>query len=308
MDIRHLRYFVALWEARSFTRAAAAVHVAQSTLSHQIRQLEDHVGQPLVLRSERGVVGTPAGAQFYQHALHTLRSFDRTMGCVQREPAAFTGRIELGVTPTVNLALVPQAVAAFVQAHPSMQVHVTECSSNEVAEQVAVGRFDVGLAYAPAGDQASLPFEPLFDDELMLLVNPAHALAPRKRVRMADLHQQALVLQPAGCATRRLLDYAFHQAQVSPHVVVETAALSAIKHLVRHAGLAGMLSPLAVEHDPDLITVPIEGPTPRRRPGLLLRAGEVAPPVTAFCAALRERLASSAHTSVRRTAATSLPA
>lgn len=302
MDIRHLRYFVALWEARSFTRAAAAVHVTQSTLSHQIRQLEDTLGQPLVLRTDRGVVGTAAGALFYEHACHTLRSFARTMACVTALPVTLTGRIELGVTPTVNLALVPQAVAAFVQAHPAMQVQVTECSSDEVAAQVASGQLDVGLAYAPAGPHGSLPFEPLFDDELMLLVHRDHTLAKRKRVRMAELGRQSLVLQPSGCATRRLLDHAFRMARIAPPVVVETTALPMIKQLVRQAGLAGMMSRLAVEQDTDLITVPIEGPTPRRQPGLLLRGSAPPPPVTALCTTLRAQLARGASLASPHTA------
>lgn len=270
MDLRHLRYFEALWKEGSFTRAAVRAHVAQSTLSHQIRQLEDSVGHPLFRRTDSGVTPTAAGELFHEHAVRTLASFDEGIAAMKSIRLEQTGRLRVGVTPTLNVEVVPKAVAALLARHPRAQVVLSELDSDTVARQVAVGLLDMGIAYAPA-PSSGLVFQPLFDDELVLMVAPDHPLANRRRLRVAELHGIDMALQPASCTTRQLLNEALKAAGAQPYVVTELSSLPALKALVRRSGVAAVASPLMIADSDGLVQIPIEGPTVLRVPGFVSR-------------------------------------
>ena len=110
MELRHLRYFDALAEALNFTRAAERLHVTQSTLSHQIRQLEDELGRPLFDRSTKRVRMTEAGEVLRTHLAAALQHIDRGVQALRDDAPAFEGCIRLGTTPSFNTRLVPQCV------------------------------------------------------------------------------------------------------------------------------------------------------------------------------------------------------
>jgi LysR family cyn operon transcriptional activator len=107
MELRHLRYFVALAEHLSFTRAAARVHVTQSTLSHQIRQLEEELGQPLFDRIGKKVVTTEAGELFLGFAVRALKEVDHGLAVLKPSAAGLAGRVRIGTTHTFNIGLIP---------------------------------------------------------------------------------------------------------------------------------------------------------------------------------------------------------
>src|SRR5947209_18759935 len=115
MELRHLRYFVSLAETLSFTRAAERVHVTQSTLSHQIRQLEDEIGRPLFERIGKRVLLTEAGETFLGYAAKALREVDQGMGELLRAPDELSGELRIGTTGTFNMSFVPECLAAFMQ-------------------------------------------------------------------------------------------------------------------------------------------------------------------------------------------------
>ena len=122
MELRHLRYFVALAEYLSFTRAAARVHVTQSTLSHQIRQLEEEVGQPLFDRIGKKVVTTEAGELFLGFALRALKEVDQGIAMLKPGSDGLTGQVRVGATHTFNIALIPECVALFLARHPTVRL------------------------------------------------------------------------------------------------------------------------------------------------------------------------------------------
>ena len=107
MELRHLRYFVALAECLNFTRAAERVHVTQSTLSHQIKQLEDEVGRALFERIGKRVVMTEPGEVFLEYASKALREVDQGLGALKQDAAALAGEVRIGATHTFNLELIP---------------------------------------------------------------------------------------------------------------------------------------------------------------------------------------------------------
>ena len=152
MELRHLRYFVSLAEYLSFTRAAERVHVTQSTLSHQIRQLEDEVGQPLFERIGKKVVTTEAGELFLGFAERALKEVDHGIAMLKQQPrgGGLTGVVRIGATHTFNIGLIPECVALFLARHPTVRVRRQADGGEEQREQHSPrqqqGRMDTGRA------------------------------------------------------------------------------------------------------------------------------------------------------------------
>jgi len=289
MELRHLRYFVALAETLSFTRAAERVHVTQSTLSHQIRQLEDEVGQSLFERIGRRVVATESGELFLAFALRALKEVDLGTAMLRPAAAGLSGQVRIGATHTFNVWLIPECVALFLGRHPSVQVRVEELPADRIAAALHTGELDIGIAYRPTGP-TDLWFEPLYHEEMVLVVSDAHPFAGRKRVRMVELHRQRLVLLPGYFATRALLDECFQACGAEPIVIAEMTTVAPMLGLVERMPVATIVAANAVPADrPRLQMIPIERPTPIRTPGILwrLEAQKLAP-VQSFAVMVRK--------------------
>src|SRR5438445_13708570 len=173
MELRHLRYFVALAEYLSFTRAAERVHVTQSTLSHQIRQLEEEIGQPLFDRIGKKVVTTEAGELFLAFATRALKEVDHGIAMLKPGGGGLTGEVRIGATHTFNIGLIPECVALFLARPPTVRLRVEELSADQIGAKLRAGELDIGIAYRPTG-ASDLWFEPLYNEEMVLVVSQAH--------------------------------------------------------------------------------------------------------------------------------------
>lgn len=289
MELRHLRYFVALADTLSFTRAAERVHVTQSTLSHQIRQLEEELGQPLFDRIGKKVVSTEAGELFLGFAARALKEVDQGIAMLRPGGGGLTGQVRIGATHTFNIGLIPECVAQFLARHPAVQVQVEELSADQISRRLHDGELDIGIAYRPS-DPSELWFEPLYNEEMVLVVSDAHPLAARKRIRMVELHQQRLVLLPRYFATRTMLEQCFAASGAEPLVVAEMSTIAPMFGLVLRMPIGAIVAvnavPAALQ---GLRTIPIESPTPIRTPGILWRLGGEKPaPVQSFAVIVRK--------------------
>lgn len=269
MELRHLRYFMALAEELNFTRAAAKVHVTQSTLSHQIKQLENEIGQLLFEREGRRVVMTGAGESLLLRLGNVLRTIDDSVRAAKSVGAPLSGTLHVGTTPTFNASLMPGCLAAFLERQRSVQVIVTEALAASVEAEIAGGRIDVGIGYMPTR-RNDLSFEPLYIEEMVLVVQARHPLAARRRVRLAELHHQPLVLNTQASVTRQMLDERLASVNAEPIVVAEIDAIQPMLDLVaRTSRFGAIVSEHAVPEDSELRVVPLEDPTPLRTPGIL---------------------------------------
>ena len=289
MELRRLRYFTALAETLSFTRAAERVHVTQSTLSHQIRQLEDEVGQPLFDRIGKKVVTTEAGELFLGFAGRALKEVDLGVAMLKPGAGGLTGQVRIGATHTFNIGLIPECVAQFLARHPTVQVRVEELPAEQIGAKLHAGELDIGIAYRPNGP-TDLWFEPLYNEEMVLVVSDTHPLAGRKRIRMVELHQQRLVLMPDYFATRTLLDECFKASGAEPVVVAEMSTIAPMLGLVLRAQVGAIVAINAVPAGmTGLQMIPIESPTPIRTPGILWRLeDDKAAPVQSFAVIVRK--------------------
>ncbi|HVZ42603.1 MAG TPA: LysR substrate-binding domain-containing protein [Ramlibacter sp.] len=272
MELRHLRYFVTLAECLHFTHAAERMHVTQSTLSHQIRQLEDELGHALFDRIGRRVTLTAAGDSFLGYAAKALREVDEGIGELKRAPDELTGELRIAATHTFNLGFIPECLASFMQRYPKVKASVSELSADAITDGLVAGRLDVGVGYDP-GSGHELWFEPLYTEEMVLIVRHDHPLAHRGRVRMVDLHHLSMVQLSREFATRALLDECFRSCGAEPLVAAEMNTVAPMIGLVSRTKLAAIVSSRAVAGRHDVVVLPLESPTPVRTPGILWKRG-----------------------------------
>lgn len=287
MELRHIRYFVALAGSLSFTRAAERVHVTQSTLSHQIKQLEDEVGRQLFDRIGKRVALTEAGEAFLGHAMRALREIDQGVGSLKAFGLELTGSVRVGTTHTFNLGFIPQCVALFMEKHPTVQIFVNELPADEIDTRLREDELDLGMAYRPSGP-STMHFEPLFDEEMMLVVGKSHPFAQRRRVRMVELNRQRMVLLPTQFATRHMIDECFRTCAAEPVVVAEMNTVAPMLALVSRTDVAAIVARNAIPDSEDLKAIALESPTPVRTPGILWKRDTAhSAQVRAFAAIVR---------------------
>lgn len=291
MELRHVRYFDAVADTLNFTRAAERLHVTQSTLSHQIRQLEEELGLVLFDRGHKRVALTEAGEMLRSHLVPALQQIDRGLQALSREPEAISGELRIGTTHSFNTRLVPLCVSSFLAYHPGMRVTVEELSAELIARRIASGHLDLGVSYRPQ-DRPELWFEPLYNEELRLVVADKHPFAKRRRVRMIELNRCRMVLLPPQFSTRKLLDDCFEAAGAQPLVIAQLNSIAPMLELIRQTDLAGIIAETAVSPSAGLRMVPLEDPTPIRTPGLLWKKGGNRSPTVKHMASVIRRAAS----------------
>jgi LysR family cyn operon transcriptional activator len=289
MELRHLRYFDAVAETLNFTRAAERLHVTQSTLSHQIKQLETELGTPLFDRSGKQVRMTEAGEVLRSHMTPALAQIDLGLQALRAPGEAITGSLRLGTTPSFNTRMVPQCVATLLNHYASIQVVVEELAAGTILKRLRAGHLDMAVSYPP-GD-GDLWFEPLYNEELRLVVRIDHPLARRRRVRMVELHNVRMVLLPSTFVTRKLLDDCFQAAGAKPLIAAQMNSVAPMIELIRQTDLAGIITETAVSQSADLRVIPLEDPTPIRTPGLLWQKGATRSPVHKHFAEIIRRAA-----------------
>jgi len=288
MELRHLRYMVALADCLNFTRAAERVHVTQSTLSHQIRQLEDDIGYVLFDRATKHVALTEPGKVFLEYAENALREVDLGLGALKKGAAESAGALRVGATNTFNLSFLPQCVATFLTRHPEAKISVDELSADGIRAKLNSGEMDLGIAYRPA-EPSDLWFQPLHNEEMVLAVAPTHPFATRKRLRMVELDRQRLVLLPRTFATRVMLDECFRTAGANPIVCAEMNTLAPMLQLAARTGIGTIVAINAVSAQAGLCTVPLASPTPVRIPGILWkREAELTVQMRSFSSIVRK--------------------
>lgn len=271
MELRHLRYFTALAEELSFTRAAEKVHITQSTLSHQIKQLEAELGQELFSRIGKRIVITEAGEMLLSGVTRALREIDDGVRSLRGGAAPTLGELRIGSTYTFNIKFVPVCVATFLKRYPTNSVTVLELSADDVEEQLEQEEIEIGIAYRPALRPGFI-FEPLYIDEMVLAVGAKHPFASRKRIRLAELHRHALVLQTKGSDTRQILDSCFRSVDVEPVVAAEMNAAGPMISLVQEVNIGAIVSKHVASGFDRVRFIPLESPTPLRTAGILLKA------------------------------------
>ena len=248
MELRHLRYFVAVAGERHFTRAAKKLGIAQPPLSQQIRQLEDEIGTPLFTRAPRGVALTAAGEAFLPHAEAALREAERARVAARRVSRGDLGEIRIGFTSAASLnPVVPAVISAFRTACPDVELRLVVEATTPLLTRLAQDLVDVAFVRPTTAERESLRAIPLPDERLWIALPAGHALATRKRLRLAELHNEPFILYPRanGSLLYDVIIAACQNAGFSPRIVQEAPQMALIVSLVA-AGVGVALVPESV--------------------------------------------------------------
>jgi len=283
MELRQLRYLVALADEQHFTRAAAREHIAQPALSQQIRRLEQEVGLALVERTTRKVTVTEAGKTLVARARRILSEVDAAKAEMQALAGVRAGHVSVGTMHTMGPVDVSHALAVFHERHPAVELTVREQSSEELAEMLRDDVLDLAfLSVTERIETQGLVLRQLVSEELVAVLPHDHPLATRKRLRMAELADEQFVSYREGARLRELLTYAAHQAGFEPQIKLESNESERIRRLVaRGMGVAILPQSDADRSAGHLAVAALTGPSLRRDITLACREGRRLSPAAA---------------------------
>jgi LysR family transcriptional regulator, transcription activator of glutamate synthase operon len=274
MDLRQLRYLIAVAEERHFTRAAAREHVAQPALSQQIRRLEEEVGLPLVERTTRRVSLTDAGELLVARARRAVSEVDAARAELQGLAGLDAGRLTLGAIHTMGPVDLSVLLATFHERHPAVELTIREQDSEELAEMLRADELDLAfLSVTERVQRHGLGVHRLITEELVALLPPAHRLAGRRRIRMTELGPDDFITFREGARLRELLQSAGQEARFEPRIVLESNDPQRIRRLVsRGLGVAILPRSDAEAVGPPIAVAALVEPALRRDVTLAWRA------------------------------------
>ncbi|WP_395408109.1 transcriptional regulator CynR [Pseudoduganella sp. UC29_106] len=270
MQLRHIRYLLAVAEHGNFTRAAEALHVSQPTLSQQIIQLEDALGVALLDRSGRSVKVTDAGQVYIEHARRALRELESGRRAIHDVQDLARGELRLATTPTFTAYLVGPLLADFHARYPGVALRLREMSLDTIAAAVAADEVDLGIAFAVSRPVADIECQPLLVERLSVVVGAHHAFAGRSRpITPAELANERLGVLSPDFATRQHVDDYLRAQSIAPAIAIEANTISALTEVVRRSDVVTILPEAIGLQHPDLHNVAIT-PEPEPRTATLL--------------------------------------
>lgn len=229
LNLHLLEQFVVLARAKNFTRAAEELHLSQSALSRAIQRLEDQLGQPVFERKPREVVLTELGELLLQRAKHILQLMEDTFS--ELSEAGRRGRVRLGAIPTIAPYFLPGLLSGFAKKHPDTAVIVQEDTTENLIKRCGHGEIDLAILALPLLAK-NLEVEPLFDEELLLVVPTGHPLADSKAVPIRAVEGFPFVmLNEAHCLSDNISSFC-RRKSVQPVTVERTSQLATVQELV----------------------------------------------------------------------------
>lgn len=271
LTLRHFRYFEALAQHGHFGRAAEACGISQPALSTQIRDLENIVGGALVERSARQVRLTRLGEEFALRVRDILRAVDELGELARASQGWLSGRLRLGIIPTVAPYLLPGIVGRLNRLHPGLVLHVRETLTARLLRELADGRLDAAVVALPVSEP-SFAETPLFTEEFLLVRSAEEAAKPVPNIEMLK-DMRLLLLEEGHCFRDQALAFC-NMASSLPREVVEGSSLSTLVQMVG-AGIGVTFIPemaAAVETRSAAVSLSrLADPRPRRTIGMIWR-------------------------------------
>ena len=263
MELHQLRYLVAIAKTGNFSRAAEECHVAQPSLSQQIRKLEDELGERLFDRMKREARLTPAGEALLPRAVRILDEVETARREAHESGQLVRGTLRIGALPTIAPYFLPDAIRMFSERYPGVEMVVEEDTTARLLRMIAACEIDLAIASLPLGDDR-LETRTLFSEELLLALPPDHRLAGKSRVALADVEAEKFILLKEGhCLGDQVVSFC-QRRDVQPAVSLRSAQMETIQALVR-SGLGVSLIPRMAVREND-VAAPVYRRLDRPRP------------------------------------------
>ncbi|MBI2468161.1 MAG: LysR family transcriptional regulator [Candidatus Rokubacteria bacterium] len=251
MDLRQLEVFAQVVETRSFSRAAEALHLTQSTISEHVRLLEDEVGTRLFDRLGRETVPTRAGELLYDYARRILALRTEARQALEQFLGRVSGVLQVGASTIPGEYVLPPLIGRFREKFPQVSIALQIGDTRRIVEAVLEGRVELGVVGARP-DHRQLEAVELMPDELVAVVPPGHPWFGRRQATLEDLRAEPLIVREPGSGSRQALETALDEAGADLdglRVIAEMGSTSAIKQAVKAGVGVSIMSKRAVEEE-----------------------------------------------------------
>lgn len=266
MEMHQLRYVVAVARTGNFSRAAEQCHVAQPSLSQQIQKLENELGERLFDRMKREARLTTHGEAFLRRAVKILEEVDAAKREAADAQNLMRGTLTIGVLPTIAPYLLPKVLASFGEKFPDIQIVVAEDTTARLLKLAEAYEIDFALASRPIAEERMEARE-LFTEELRLALPPGHPLTRKRKVTLADLENERLIVMKEGhCLGDQMLAFC-ERRDMKPNISFRSAQLETIQALVCCGMGISLIPEMAVRNGRENLPEyrSLESPRPERK-------------------------------------------
>ena len=293
MELRHLRYFLAVGEVLNFTKAAARLRVAQPALSRQIQDLEDEIGVALLRRSPRGVTLTAEGKLFLQEVCDVLKRVDESVEKTRALARGEYGELHIGYIPIPTAEILPRTLEAFRKAVPSVKLVLHDLSTDELIAGLRNGTLELAIMVQPIGEQtAGIEFETLRSYVWCVALSRAHPFARLKSIPLEKVAGERLVILSRKSYSEyyRILERIFDPVSAKPRVAMECDSESSLFMEVEAGRAITVVTTIAkLVAGKRLVYRPLTGTTEIQFVGIARATkGDVTPAGEKFCEILRQ--------------------
>ena len=259
MEFRQLRYFVKVAELRSFSEASKALFISQSTLSQQIKQLEEELGVELLIRDSRHVSMSDYGEQYLPYAKQVLKDVDTSTERMNDVRQLKIGTLNVGATYTF-CPLLADTVRDYMKKYPGIKLKIYCRSMENLMEMLEHGQLDVALSYKPLQSYDDIDSHILFNSNLCVIAGKDNPVAKKERIRLAELENLPLVLPAKGLQARNAFDNLLYGQNFKFDVRLEINDLSMLLDMVSRTNLVTLLSGATIHSNKDFVAISLDHP------------------------------------------------
>lgn len=279
MELRHLRYFVAVAEEENVTRAASRLHVSQPALSRQIRDLEEEIGFLLLERSAKSVRLTEAGRTFLDEARKVLQAADNAVKTARAKAAGAQGEVHVGYAPSLTIQILPRALRRFQAQFPRVRVRLHDLSTEEIVKQLHTGKLQLALTVQPSRKMLrGLRFREIDAYPMRMAIPPGHRLFRARAVKVSELAREPLIAYTRADYPEYhdTLNTLFKLGKTKPVIAEEHDSVTSLIAAVEAGrGIALLPSCVACMVGPRMKLIPLNPPAAPIVVGAVVREGNV---------------------------------
>lgn len=259
MNIKHLRYFKAVADHKSFTKAATALHIAQPAISMAIKSLETSLDLTLLHRNERHIHLTDEGARLYEHATKILQATEDALLEMRELRGLLKGEVRVGIPSMLGSYYFPPILMAFRHRYPQLTLTVIDGGTSRLRQLLETGELDLAVIVDNA-IPSDLDSRLFLKEQMMVVCSREHAFATEASIAPEQLFAEELVMFNTGYFHRNVVDNLAQQSSLTPNICFETNLTPLIKSIVKQGFAVTTLMKMVIEQDPELIALPFTDP------------------------------------------------
>ena len=259
MELRQLKYFIRVADCLNFSEAAKESCISQSTLSQQIKQLEQELGSELFLRNSRTVSLTEAGMELLPYARTTIKDADACIERIRDLKDILTGTMNIGVTYSFS-PILTETIFSFIKKYPKVKLNIFYQPMSELMDMLRDRKVDFVLAFKPSAPMEGIESHILFQNYLAAIVSSTHSLASEKKVSLEQIAQHGIALPSKGLQARNMLDKVLERYNFNLKARIELNDPDILLNLVRQSNLVTVLAEASIHNERGVKAVPIDIP------------------------------------------------